>query len=358
MANTGEGGSGGTTRKPRRPPRRIPTAPPPRGGGSGVPPGGGGGYTPPAGGGSSSGGSGSSYNPYAAAQRKADAAAAEAKRKAQQKWLDQAATIQQQIDALKIALGSKGLRAALGVQLRNVFRNEQADLLTQRKDYRQREGSLEKVAADNARAAGDQGFLNLANRGRERANALSEATLQGAGESDLLAAQGASLRNWNANQADQSRAFYDTLTSVNSSLTDLNVDTRTGLIGTAKQANADRAGLWTDYFGNRSEILTQLGNALGQQAEYYGLAQEAQSGKGIEDKQDAAAKLSGFYFDRAGYLSGKAWKDPGVPAYLRNWKGAGPITGQIDSTYHASAANQASTDLAKPEGATLRKWAA
>jgi hypothetical protein len=174
----------------------------------------------------------------------------------------------------------------------------------------------------------------------------------------MLAAQGASLRNWNANQTDINRAYYDTLTSVNSSLTDLTIDTRTGMIGTIRDANADRAGLWADYYGNRGEVLTQLGNALGQQAEYYGLAQEAQSGKGISAKQDAAAKASGFYYDRAANMTGMAWKNPGVKASLRNWKGVEEIEGGVDSTYHGPTGTQSgATTAAKPEGATLREWA-
>lgn len=300
-------------------------------------------------------GSGHAKDPYAAAQRRADAKEQQARQRAAKKWLGQAATMQQQINALRVALGSKGLRRALRVQLENVglaVRQQDAELTT---GYRERVRSLRNTADDNEKAAAGQTNANLDNRSRERQNAISEATLQGAGESDLLRAQGASLRNWNANQNEVNRSFYDTLTSVNSSLTDLTVDTRTARINAAAQANADRSGLWTDYYANRSETLTQLGNALGQQAEYYGLANEATPKKNLRRQQRQSSRASGNWFERASTTSGMAWHSPGVKKSLRHWQGADDVEGFLNSEVRPNAQTEIATK--KPEGATLRTWA-
>lgn len=263
--------------------------------------------------------------------------------------------MQQQIDALRVALGSKGLRRALRVQLANVglaLRQQDAELVT---GYRERVGSLRNTAEDNEKAAAAQTAANLSNKSRERMNAMSEAAVQGAGESDTLRAQGASLRNWNANQNEVNRSFYDTLTSVNSSLTDLTVDTRTARINAAAQANADRSGLWTDYYANRAEVLTQLGNALGQQAEYYGLANEATPKKSIKRNQRQSSIQSGNWFERASRTAGMAWHSPGVKKSLRHWEGADDIEGMLNSDVRANAQTEIRTTK-RPEGATLREW--
>ena len=102
--------------------------------------------------------------------------------------------------------------------------------------------------------------------------------LQGAGESDVLQAQMMSLRNWQFNQTEANRSYYDTLRSLNSSLTDLNVDTKTALANNELQANADREAIWTNYHDRRSEAFTQLGNIRGQQADYYAEAEQMVKG--------------------------------------------------------------------------------
>jgi hypothetical protein len=305
--------------------------------------------------GTGGGGGGAPKNPYAAAQARADAAQAKADRASSKRWLSQAATMQQQIDALRVALGGKGLRRALGIQLANIrIAENQADSVLV-KGYRERVGSLKDVAVDNEKAASGQSNANLQNRAWERANALSEAALQGAGETDVLRAQGASLRNWNANQNEVNRSFYDTLTSVNSSLTDLTVDTRTARVNAANDANANRNQVWTDYYGNRSEVLTNLGNALGQQAEYYGLANEAVSSKKVQRRQRLASRRYGNYIERASRTSGMGWRSPGVKKALRNWQGADEFEGDLNQEERFNT----QTEIApkKPEGASLREWA-
>jgi hypothetical protein len=303
----------------------------------------------------SSSGSSKPVNTIAAAQARADAKERKAQGKAARKYIDQATTLNQQVRALQAALGGKGFIKALNQRLRNVtlVANQQDAALVH--DFRSRYGALKDTFTDNEKAAGAQTFAALGNRGRERANALSEAMAQGAGESDMLRTQQMSLRNWNANQNEVSRSYHDTLTSINSSLVDLTADTRTARINMASQANADRSSLWTDYYSQRSETLTQLGNVRGQQAEFYGLANEAVSSKATQGKRKAAAGASGAAFMGATKASATAWKNPGVKASLRNWAGPAAFEGDLTTSNRHETVDE--VPLKRPEGATLRGWA-
>lgn len=321
--------------------------------GSGTGGGGGGGTSSGGGGGGSGSGSGGSGggggDPYLRSQRKAQ-------RKAADRLLDDARQLNPQIRALRKVLNG-GFRQALKIRLQNVMGDVRDQDKLVMEGYGKRVKSLEGSAEDNEKAAAGQGYLNSANRSRERANALSEATLQGAGESDMLRSQEMSLRNWNANQSEVNRGFFDTLRSVNTSLTDLNVDTKTARQNIVSEANADREQLWNSYFGQMSETYTQLGNVLGQQAEYYGLANEQVGSKGTKKKRKASeAGMEGAFMDASDWMS-KAWKDPGIPTRLKKWDGRGQFGagGMGDSTYREGAAIQ-NVNLARPEGATLRSW--
>jgi len=323
---------------------------PPSSGGGGGSSGGGSGSAGGSPGGSSGGGSGGGggggYGSQAWYNRQQS--------KAANKYLEQAKTIQEQIDALRKALGPKGFERALRQKLSNVrlsMRQSDAEL---RQGYHDRVGSLQQTAEDNEKAGAGQGYANLQNRARERANSVAEAAQQGAGETDILAAQQISLRNWQSNQNEVQRSFFDTKSSIEASLTDLTTDTRSARISNVQQANADKEQLWTGYYDQRSETLTALGNALGQQAEYYGLAQEAKGSKKAKAGQKRAAKQSGRAFTQASLTAGQAWDSPGVRAGLRNWEGADLDMERPNSRLTAAVPNELSQ--ARPEGATLRKW--
>ena len=335
---------------PKPPPSN--TTPPPSSGSSGSGSSGSqsGSSSAPSGGSGGSGGGGGSSDPYAYAKRQERKADNEAFRL----YMDQAATMQQQIDALQIALGKKGFRANLKAGLRNInlaYRQADRELM---RGYRDRVGSLKQAEEDNTKAAAAQMVANLGNRSRERANAMSEAMQNGAGESDVLRAQQMSLRNWQANETEIKRGFFDTRSSINSSLTDLTTDTRSQRMSVAAQANADREQEWQSYYDRRSETLTALGNALGQQAEYYGLANQAVSGRGARAKQKHASNLSGDAFADASRTAGKAYESPGVDKKLRKWDGRAEFNDRVTNAQWASASTELAT--AKPEGATLRKW--
>lgn len=400
---------------------------------------------------SSSSSSSSSGYDYAKEQAKRDAAA-------RNRYVTDAENLQGQVKALNKAI-SGSFRQALKQRLANItlVRDEQSSLIEQ--GYEMRSASLDADAENNLTAATDSGNLNLLNQARERASAISEAMAQGAGESDALRVQLHSLRNWDANQDGINRAFHDGQRSINAARTDLNVDTRTALANVWSESNADREQMWSNFYNQQSESQTQLGNVLGQQAEYYGLAIEAGGGggggkvtvkasakagsksgnksgrfekapqgktavavgsrdrdrpladgkadvgapdgvlprmvvdaeaakpakntnlgagskasasasvkvsrgkgRGKKDKgagplgvlQSEAAKASDDAFMDASKTQGKVWENPGLPDRLKNWDTTPAPVQQLSNSQFTE--DRAYLPLAKPEGATLRKW--
>lgn len=267
----------------------------------------------------------------------------------------QAQNLEGQAAALRLAL-NKTFRKSLNVRLSNVNRiaRQQQGILVD--GYKQRYGSLKENNRDNEAAEGTQSAGNASNRLREGQNALTEAMVQGAGESDKLRAQGMSLRAWQANQGEVSRSYYDSNTSTNSALTDLNVDTKQARYNVAHQALSDKESLWTDYYNRRSETQTQLGNIYGQMADLYGNANEMNGGKGTAGSEKGAAAKSKKAFMDASKTAGQAWKNPGVSKKLKNWEGKGPFeaSDNISKIYMGASATQTKA----PEGATLREWRA
>ena len=369
----------------------IPTAPHPphhstggSGGGSGSGSGGSGGgsgSTAPGGGGT---------DPYAFARQQQR----RAENRARKEHLDAAHEMQQQIDALRKVLNG-GFRHALDIRLANIGLNQRQSDRDLMHGYHDRVGSLAGAADDNAQATDSQTVANVGNRSRERMNALSEAFANGAGESDIMRAQGASLRNWNANQSEVNRSYFDTLRSVNSSLTDLTTDTRTGRINNVMAANSDRETAWTNYYNPRSETYTQLGNVLGQQAEEYSLAHVGDGkdhkghkgkdggmggggkplvgngpvtspgigpgagpgrhrGNGQDSSYAASTQGSRAAFMAASHASSQAWKNPGVDKSLMNWDGHAAFGSTLHNNQLSSMAT--ADPMERPEGATLRKW--
>lgn len=305
---------------------------------------------------STSSGGGSSKkpkDPYAAAQAKAEREAQKAKNAAAKRYMDQAASMAGQIKALKHSLGSAGFRAALEQRLANIglVVGQQDKVLME--GYGKRAGALAGAVRDNEKSEGDSSYQNLTNRARERSNAINEALSQGAGESDVLRSQLMSLRNWDSNQGEINRSYFDTLRSVNSSLTDLNVDTKTARVNMASQANADRDQVYSQYFDQRSETLTQLGNLYGQQGELYGMANEQVASKGTQGKRKGAVAASNQQFMAASKANASVWKNPGVGA-LMDWQGQGEFKGDAPLNRIEEAPTTAAPK--KPEGATLRKW--
>ena len=299
------------------------------------------------GGGGSKGGGGGGGNPYLAAQKKAQS-------KAAQRYLQQAKSMQGQIAALKNSL-SEGFKSALNQRLANIqlVQGQQDSILMD--GYNQRVKSLEGAAADNEKAEGAVSFQNLGNAARERANAVQEAMNQGAGESDVLRTGLMSLRNWSANQAEANRSYFDTLRSVNSSLGDLNVDTKSARANIASQANADRDQVWSQFHQQKSETFTNLGNLFGQQSELYGMANEQVGSKKTQKLRKNAVAKSDDAFMKASRQNAKVWENPGIGSEILNWQGRGDFQADVGPRTIGQAASDEPVK-AKPEGATLRKW--
>ena len=334
---TPNGGGGGS----------IPTAP----GGTGST-GGGGGYGGSGSSGTGSGGcsgTGSSgcAGAYGGAAGGGGGGGGNYRRKAGKRYLEQAANLEAQARALRRAL-NHSFSDALQIKLQNVNETLAGQSRTLMDGYRERVASLAGSVADNEKAQASQTVAAGQNRVRERNSAVSEAMAQGAGESDILAAQMMSLNNWQANQNEIQRSLFDTLRSVNSSLTDLNVDTKTGRVNLQAQALADKEQLWTNYYNQRSEAFTQLGNIRGQQADYLDMAKEYGVGHGSNPNAGEHA------FMQAAKETGKSWESPGISKKLLRWNGhddfeASPNGGKLQAA--------PTVDLgARPEGATLRKW--
>lgn len=290
-------------------------------------------------GGGGKGGS-SAADDYAKEQKKQQ-------KKAEENYKKQAETLQGQIDAIRDTIHGSFLKN-LKIRLNNIklLQGQQDAVLVE--GYQKRLKDLSGAKEDNDKSFADDSFAALANRGRERLNALTEATLNGAGESDTLKAQVMSLRNWGANQGEINRSMFDTLRSINTSRTDLINDTKTARINNATQANEERDQLYTNYYQQRYEGMVQLGNLLGQQAELYGLANEKGDQKG-------SSKDSGKAFDAATKEAAKAWENPGVKQSLRDWQGAAEYqTRQSMGDFSNAATNIGQKK--KPEGASLRRW--
>jgi len=276
-------------------------------------------------------------------QYRADAAA---------RYMKQANILKIQAHNWKAILSKKGFRKALMQKLENV------DLRESQKDdelmqgYTDRLDSLKEANRDNLKDVSAKTFMNLQNAGRERANALSEAMLQGAGETDTLRSQGMALRNWNANQSEVNRAYFDTRTALNSSLTDLNVDTRSGRFSVALEANEAREQLWSNYYDRRSEALTQLGNTQGQISEYYAFANEQKKSKKAQNQEDKWRKKSKDTFGDLAKNTQKAWDDPGVSKKIRKWDGRD----DFDAAPNRRFTGVQDLSMKGPSGADLRKW--
>lgn len=240
-----------------------------------------------------------------------------------------------QIKALEELL-NKGFAAARDTKLANIKKiTEQQDAELVR-GYEARTTSLLAADKDNEKAESDASFSNLANRARETGNMLDEFIVQGAGETDMLKAQLMSLRNWDSNQADVNRSYFDTQRSVNSAINDLNATTRTARINLQTEALADMEQVHTNYYNQRADAYTQLGNIR------------------ANPHSDSYKKDAKDYENMAKEAS-QAWVNPGINKSLRDWNGTVKPT-EDTLTNTKVQAMQLQEKIKRPEGSTLRRW--
>lgn len=269
-----------------------------------------------------------------------------------------------QIAGVRDALQGE-LRDRLRQTLKNIRLNESIARESQLDSYEARVQGFEGSAEDNAKASDSASQQNITNRSRERAAALTQVAAQGAGESDTLRSAEMSLRNWEANQGEVNRSYYDTLRSINNALGDLTAGTRAQLVADAQQANAQKGAAWDQYYANMSEKWAQLGDLMGQRSEQYGNAWSMTSDpdSAVFDKGSAqqdlrrrrrSGRVSGNAYENAADFLGKTYKDPGLPKVVQDWQGAADFEGSNNFSLFQNA--QTTIAPKAPEGATLRKW--
>lgn len=243
-------------------------------------------------------------------------------------------------DSKQLAALNKLIKSSLAkardTKLGNINRARDAIISDIRSGYDVRAQSLLDYREDNEKATSDQSFANLLNRARERSSILENAAVQGAGESDTLKAQTMALRNWDSNQNDINRSYFDTNTSINANIRDLNADTRTAQLNAWLDAEGDREQTWANYYNQLSDAYSAKG--------------------GIEsNKYSQQYNAGSTAYDDMATTSGKSYKTRQASSSIRNWEGSAQAEeGQLNNTNFEAA----STNLAekKPEGATLRKW--
>ncbi len=239
------------------------------------------------------------------------------------------------VKALKSLLES-GFKNALTTRLNNISRSYKtldADIL---KGYKERSLQLVGSRKDNEKAEADQSFANLANRARENQDILAQAAEQGAGETDTLKSQLMALQNWDTNQGEINRSFFDTMRSVNAAITDLNADTRSARINAATQMIGDQEQARATYRNQMSETAAQLGNL-------------------VANPYSNAYKKNAKYYATMAEQAATVDKTPAVDKRISEWQGTlQPSEAKLNNTKLKDV--DTVKPQKKPEGATLRAW--
>lgn len=287
-----------------------------------------------------------------AAEKRANARADADKRKTGRRYLKQAANMEVQAKALQ-----KAIHDSFGKNrdqnLADVSKNLNDQLTMLKEGHSLRSQQFLGAARDTEKATGDSAAGAFSNMVRERRDALSGLVEQGAGETDSMRAMLMSARNWHANATENNRGYYDTMRSVNTGISDLNVDTKTAMQNAYGTAEGEKDRIWSDFYAKRSESATQLGNIRGQQADYYAMAGEM----GVKAPKGAEAgslKGMGGAYNLASTEAGKSYKQRQLPTWVKNWDGTAQVKTRQSNTDLAAAVTIDKAE--KPEGASLRKW--
>jgi hypothetical protein len=300
---------------------------------------------------SSSGSSGgSSSDPYARAR--ADAKAAE--KKAAARLSAQAARLKAQAAALKLALGSKGFAAALKRELGNAdleFKEEDKLILGQ---YERGKTALEQQAGtteDNrARSLGEA----TGNAGRERNEALQQGIENGISATDMIKAQAASLRNWAFNVGQVQTNYTDEINGLQSEHSQMVNSVVTSRQAAWREREQQRAQLYRGYYDNRGQVLTEIGNKLGEAAQYYDMANEQLSSKTYRSNAKTTSADALAQLRAAALETGKGYTELAAPTSITKWEG----TAQINNSTDARQWGTQELEIKDAEGASskLRKW--
>lgn len=295
-------------------------------------------------------------DPYARSRRDQQADQKKQESKAAARLTAQAARLKAQADALKLALGAKGFKATLQRDLANSnleFSEKDALVLGQ---YARGKGELEKQAAttDDNRARSLQ--ESMQNSGRERNEALQQGIQNGIGATDMIKAQSASLRNWSINAQQVQSNYTDEINGIQSEHSQMVNSVITSRQTAFREREQQRSQLYRGYYDNRGQVLTEVGNKLGESAQYYDMANEqvasAKSKAGA--KTNNAAALSNLR--AAAAETGKSYKELATPSSTLNWKGTANIKNSTDRRQWGTP----QLEIKDAEGASskLRKWEA
>ena len=244
-------------------------------------------------------------NSASSLQKRAEKKAAERELKTGERYLTQASNLNPQARALIEALD----------ELKKRRRGDIRDIVdTRDSQIEQLMASAEALGqgyaqsgVDNEMAAAGSLEGGYANMVRERQDALTQLLTQGAGESDMMKTMLMAARNQQANAAEANRSFYDTLTSINAGITNLNEDTQSKLAGAWITAEGEKEQIWRDYMDSRNDAMVQLGQIRTAQADAYANAKEygakiprlGASKKKKKGLDDAKVKGSGKGFLKA-----------------------------------------------------------
>lgn len=297
---------------------------------------------------------GGSSDPYARARadQKADQKAQE--KKAATRLATNAAQLQAQAKALAYALGSKGFSAQLKRELGNAnleFKEEDAFILSQ---YARGKGELEKQKS----TSDDQRDRSLQeagqNAGRERNEALQQGIENGISATDMIKAQAASLRNWSFNTGQVQTNYTDEINSLQSEHSQMVNSVVTSRQTAWREREQQKAQLYRNYYDNRGQVLTEVGNKLGESAQYYSMANEQLTSKGYKDKSSSAAKSANAKLKAAALETGKGYVELATPSSISKWAG----TANLRSTTDARQWGKQVLEVKDAEGASkkLRKW--
>jgi hypothetical protein len=328
-----------------------PSAPKPKSSGGGSKPkssggGGGGGSKSSSGGGGGGGGS----DPYARAR--ADQKAAE--KKAAARLSLQAQRLAEQAAALRLALGAKGFSASLKRELGNAnleFSEKDTLLLSQ---YDRGKKALETQAATTE----DQRARGLAdssgNAGRERNEALQQGIENGISATDMIKAQAASLRSWSFNTGQVQTNYTDEINGITSEHAQMVNSVVTSRQQAWREREQQRSQLYRGYYDNVGQVYTEIGNKLGESAQYYDMANEQVSSKTYSAKAKAQQKAALSNLRSAALQTGKGYKEAAAPTSITKWQG----TAKINNTTDARQWGKQELEIKDAEGASakLRKW--
>jgi hypothetical protein len=292
-----------------------------------------------------------------AAEARADAKQKAANLKTAKRYGQASTDLQSQITALKDAIRNefaRGRRQNIGdldMQLKQLLGQIKEGAVLRGAGYLEDAADTEKATGDKQ----DEGFRNLV---RERADSMTAILEQGAGETDALRAMLMNARNWHANASDASRTYYDSMGSINKSITDLNVDTKTALSNAHMTNEGQKEQVWQDFYNRRAEGMTALGNTYGKRVEYLEQAKELGLGmKGTPTKQlTSSRKGMKKQFAGASNELGKSYVQKPLPDWIEGWEGTPQQERRQENTNLAAAPQMESVQ--KAQGASLRKWAA